>query len=248
MTDDLNRRISPYAEAELRRCVKETSISDAAQKLLTAKNLKPTWARINAALDAVEPRFRAAAASYVIGSFLIPLEWYAETGTAVRPTFKVRIKQGYANANSHLQRATDLLREAANELREAQNCSRFLPDDATSFGGLLRAVTETWGGRYSLKGAQRDFYYGIQTPRALDMLADRLVPNDDPWADVPGMISAKAGWRDWLREAAANLDGANDMYNVDFSLREADWVRLTRTLIGGHVTREAVRNALRPPR
>lgn len=247
MNDDLNGRIHPYAHAVLQRCIKEPSLAEAAQKLLTAKNLKSTWARINTALDAVEPRFLDGAASCVIGAILIPLEQYGKTGTAMRPTFKVRIKQDYAKANSHLQRAVDLLRKAANELREAQNCSSFIPDDALSFGPLVKAVIETWNYGRAREDAMCDFYHAVRTPRVLDMLADRLIPNDDPWADVPGMISAKASWHDWLREAVVILDETNGMYNVDFSLQEADWVQLTKVLIGGHVTREAVKTALRSP-
>ncbi len=216
-------------------------------KLLMADKLKPVWLRMNAALVELEPRFRHNAAAFVIGSFLNPLALYAETGTADRPTAKVRIRKNQAKAQSHLLSAAKRLHEAADELRIAAKCSGYLPSEVTGFMTLVMFVFNRYGISEQLKTLPSYFWGDIKTPDVLDLLAGQLNPGGDIWVEAPGMKSNKASWRDWLREAEVNLQWANRIYNSDFRLRETDWVRLAQGLISPPPSRDMVRDALRNP-
>lgn len=218
------------------------------EKLLTDPNLKPTWQHLNAALALILPHKREEASASVIGVIILPLKLYAATGTAARPTPKLIIRKNRDKAKAHLQDASHYLRRAANELRAAVDISKYLPDEASTLAEMVRRIFETHDHDRFGKFSSSHFWLStreFKTNLFLEELATRLTADETPWASVPGMQSSKSSWRDWLREVSANLELANQMYSVNFNLREADWVRLANSLIDPSISRSSINAALR---
>lgn len=224
---------------------------EAVEKLLTDPSLKPTWGRLNAVLESIDPHvFRREAAEYIVGSFCNPLLLYSFPGAAHSPTPKQKLLRDRNEAESHLQTASKHLMKAVGEIQKSVQISRNLPDEARTIAGMVICIFVEAGHEdaITLSKIPDNFWIharGLKTAAFLEELAARLTPGDDPWADVPGMQSNKATWRDWLREAEANLSAGGRQYGKDFSLREADWVCLAKSLIDPAISRNSVSAALR---
>jgi hypothetical protein len=219
----------------------------AVEKLLTDASLQPVWESLNKTVQSVAPRFQNDAASSLIGIICNPLKLYGATGTSGRPTPKITIQQNYAKAQSHLQTASKHLMRAIEEIREATQISSTLPDETRTLSGTVAQIFEKHGHDDIVNRLSSAFWIAadFETAVFLEKLAAGLMPDLDPWAGVPGMQSNKASWRDWLREVMANLEDASRMYDVEFNLREADWVRLVNCLIDPDISRSSINAALR---
>lgn len=220
------------------------------KKLLTDSALKPTWERLGAALKSVDFKFQMDAAAAVTGGICNPVRFYGATGTTASPTPKITIRKNYAKAQSHLQTASNHLLKAVEEIREATQHSSMLPDEALTIAGMVMRIFEEAGYEDAISLSKIPDYFwnynkGLRTAVFLKEIAAKLTPGIDPWADIPGMRSNKASWRDWLAEAVANLEKASAIYGADFSLIEADWVALAKILINPAISRDSVRDALR---
>ncbi len=201
-----------------------------------APGLADFWDRVGSG------SLRADAVNYLCASILNPLKLYGSTGTAERPSSKVKIRKRQQRADALMERAASLTRDLARALRELDQTSPYLPDELHLIA-LLRLTT----------GLEFDevpsYFDGIKVVDALDRLATALEqhpPADAIFAGVPGMQSQKATWRDWLREATDNVHDYEVRSGVDFSLREADWVALAQTLVSKDISRSAVNKTLSP--
>lgn len=211
-------------------------------KLFHASELKQMWKRAATALDEVDSALRVDAAAAFVGSIIHPLH-FAETGTRARPTKTVKLKDRQKKADVHLRKAARQLRQAADEIRAAQKQSSYLPDSVVSFPALARLLMR-------VDRKLPSYFEGGETSTAnvLIYLADDIENFQTPqklFASIPGLAGQKSSWRGWLREVVVNLAEIESCYQTDFALKEVDFVQLAHVLIGPHITRDMVHDALR---
>jgi len=191
------------------------TLSDQERRLFTSENLTDFWA----AADCYVSRYQGPnddLGGWLIGSIIAPLQLHFEPGTKDSPSKKTGIWERQLKADDLINKAADLAADLADTLRELEETTRLRPE-------MLSSDVV-----YDLEKKLRDW------PETKDL-----------FSTVPGMKSQKSSWRDWLREAHANLQGMLRICPGDFQLREKHWVALVHAMIGEAISRESVQAALR---
>jgi hypothetical protein len=213
----------------------------------TDPGLASFWRHIEQAMSGC----RHEAYEYLAGAFFGPLASYGAGGTADRPSPKVRRRKRQQIADQHMDTAARLSRELLQVLRDMEQTTMFLPDEIHLDALLVKA-----GAFIENDGpddATRSYIARSHTRvwQLLEKLAEAFEQyprTPEQFADVPGMRSQKATWRDWLYEAEANLRDLNRMYGARLELTEAHWVSLVHAMIGEAISRSSVNDALRSAR
>lgn len=209
----------------------------------TDAKLRKFWEKADGYLNRLEnPEFLSGAAECIPGVFLAPLNFYGKTGKADNPTPKTRARKRQKGADPLINKAAQLAGELAQTLETIEKTTRVYPCELR-----LMAIVRTLV--YDEKIAQVASYYdGVRTSEGLRNLEEALhrYPTvDSIFCDVPGMASQKSTWRDWLREAANNHKLLLRQHPGKFELTESDWLSIAKVLIGDHITRNAMQDALR---
>lgn len=209
------------------------------EALFIDPQLSSMWREVGRQIAITSRTFEAC--QYFVGCVLNPLDLYAKTGTVDRPTFKVRVRARQGEAADLIGRAATLSRELLQVLNDIGETTPYAPCEL----GLLRLVRKTTGLELSEVSS---YYDGIPVRDALLHLAEALEKHPSTgnlFAEVPGMASQKAGWRDWIREAKESLQNMERIYGAPVVLREADWLALCKVMVSPAITRDAVHDALR---
>lgn len=203
-------------------------------RLLTSET-KQTWQNLEKQLDEKYQWNRQTLASTIVGSFTMPISvGYGQTGTRDRPTWKTKLLDEQKIANNKLLKIKNKAEELASLMDEYDG--RFSPD-IFSFLSIIEPTLKVLG-ESPLRQNLPSYYYRKQTSDALRYIADEIDNFlEEDFSNVPGMSSKKSTWRDWLREARANL------LDCRIELQEVNWVRLCSSLFG--VSRASVHAALR---
>jgi hypothetical protein len=216
---------------------------DGVGEWLLDDRLKSVWARLDDWLSGV-PQDRAGdAAAFVVGALALP-EWLipdpGARGREMSISRRIRTTQKIAGAS--LKKAAAELRMAAAHIVEARERSTVLPDAVFSIFHFFAHVIPK---KYRANTPSY-FHAGLDTVHILNGIADELEAGDS-LRSIPGFDSQKESWRDWLREAAAGVAEAGEIYGRPVPLREADWVRLAQAVMGDlpGVSRDSVRDGLR---
>lgn len=225
------------------RMLADGLLSEREQAFFTDSKLENFWAKATKYLASVPADYRDAAAGSMVGAILTPLAFgYGDTGTADQPTRKVKIRQAQNKADPIISRIAELAGELGDALEELESITTIHPCEVR----LLHVIQPLFQDEaiQNLSG----YWLGVRTHEAVRILERKFMDYpvaDDLLEDIPGMKSQKATWRDWLREADHNLKELINIYPGDLAPTESDWVNLAQILIGAHITREVVQDALR---
>jgi hypothetical protein len=201
------------------------AIEPTGEKWLLDPELLDVWRRLDQWLCEVPPTLRENAAAYIVGGLAGPSWLIARRG---EDPAKREIVRDIRAAHAKLRAAAEHLRKAAGLIQEAQKTTSILPDAAVMLSS------------HRLGKLPDDDPAGLLRLIAKDLEMEPILAGSS-------LAVQKAGWRDWLREAADAMQEAGEMYGVDVPLREKDWVALARAATGHYymaVSRASVSNAL----
>lgn len=240
---DMPKWLPDLVAGNFQLLVKDEKLSERERAFFTDARLENFWIKVSCYLEGLEhPEYLAAAAECIPGVFIAPLAFYGQTGSVDRPTPKTKARGRQKKADPLIRKAAELAGELAEKLERIEETTHVYPCELR----LMTIVRELVHDEKIEHVAS--YYDGVPTSDALRLLEAALLkyPSADSiFDDVPGMASQKSTWRDWLREAAKNHKCQLRMHPGKFELTESDWLNLALVLIGDHVTRNSVQDALR---
>lgn len=215
-------------------------LSDRDVLLFIDERLIDFWEYVSSYTALIDQQWLADAESFIVGSILNPLDWYSQTGTAVRPTLKNKVRERQKKADVLFNEIAELACQLSEKLDKVSSTTNYFPDQIY-LSELLQPLTE-----YDL--IKTDIASNrLLTANLINDLhtAFRDYPRSDRlFTDVPGMNSQKSSWRDWMAEAKQNLSLLLDMYGKVFEIREKHWLALVNVLIDKNISRTSVNAAL----
>ena len=201
---------------------------EAAGKHLQAMVAKRRAARIDS-WDGMS--IEDSAAAEIVGALIVPVLFGHDAPGSFNRSIRAKVNK---------KRRT----EAAMKARELAVLLKGIEGEPMPPDGVLSALSLL---RLPARIAETipSYFFSIRTADALDSLAAGLETPPD-YTQAPGLASQKPTWRDWLREANANLA------DLGFTLWEHDAVALVGAMAAAEnmppPSLDSVRDALRPLR
>lgn len=231
-----------YVATNFSRMVGQGLLNERERAFFTDDKLKCFWDKAGNYLTSKIHQNRCQDASdCFVATFISPLSMYAETGTADRPTPKVKIREAQKEADTLFDDAARLTGELVLVLEKLESTARCYPDEMWLMPVVRKLISEPLT---DLSSASER----VRTREALMVLneAFQKYPRSGTlFKDGPGMASQKATWRDWLREAKDNITTMLGVYPGKFEMQERDWVNLVHVLISDDIARSTLQHALK---
>ena len=171
------------------------------------------------------------AAERIVGGFLTPL-WMGygvtENRSSSARSRKAVVLDSAARSNALRPRAVELAHSLANLLDQIDQ--EIAPPGCLRLWELAQAELPQVLDGIDTAPCHVHIPSTAYRPRVSDALRRLATELARPvtFDDVPGMRSTRVTWRDWLREARANVSQELD---PPLDLREADWIALVRVLV-----------------
>jgi len=215
------------------------ALNERERTFFTDARLKSFWVSVGKYLDVVNPEHAESAASTLIGAFLCGVDFYGYRGTMDRPSPKVKARQRQKDADILIIKAAKLAKNLAAILYKLEQTTHVLPDDTWLMPLFRKVAIDVAEPPTRLPS----HWENIRTEQLLRELGEslRAYPlTDQLFSSVPGMASRESSWRDWMREAYANIQMMLIIYPGAFTLREKHWVSIANVLIDENITRDSV--------
>ncbi len=199
----------------------------------------------NCVSDEVEIQFKSDAASFLVGCFFTPLDFYNRAGTVANPSTKTTIRTNQLKANKLIIEALTLTNKLIGVLREVEDITAYHPDEF-DFLALIESM-EIDGITLPIDSSPS---WKISTIDALTKLTHGLA-NHPEMADIfknsPGIIGQKSSWVDWLTEAENQICLLQRIYPGTLDLTESDWSNVYCALIDPKIDAKTARdNYIKP--
>lgn len=219
-----------------------------AYQILSSAELQKYWRRASKAFCDIAGGIERleASSSWLMSCFLQPaVDELHLTGTADRPTRKVRLKEQHKRDRARADGAAGKLREVLGALRGWEG--QVQPDGLIYLDALLDEGGWSFPASSFCSADVARCFRSIETLVVIECLAEALkrFSNADSLAEIEEFASNKASWRDYVKAARREIKLLEEANNVEVQPDAGEWQAIIFALTGKKPDPKSVKDALK---
>ena len=221
-------------------------LNDSKRSFFTDKTLERFWGKVGVYIASLPINSRDDAASFLVGSFLNPLDYdyhKAEIQKSGSPKlFKTNMRTAQVEADKLIFKIAKSAGKLAEELEELERTIDF-PPDGINLLMIVRQLIDDPALR-----EPPSHHSKVCMSQAIRLLESNLKAHPTSisiFNEVPGMASQKSSWVDWMREAEENIKTCLLVYPASLKFSLGDWTNLVHVIVGNHISSKAIKEARR---